>query len=275
MISKKQIKLITICTILCLTLTLIIQPAFASTAIGNFEIEPNDSAENANIIKAGSPFLGKLSSGSDTDFYSYTCTEPSKIKLVFIPQTSNTVNYYLYLWDITSGKTIRAGYLTNIGLTENIEFTGETNHEYQFLVTGDKESDTYYQAALNATPTRVAIQNLESEPNNTPEEANIVQMGIPFRGKLSSGDDVDYFTFKCTTTGNLRLVFIPQISNTVTYYTYIWDMTTGEVIRQGNLAIKDKSEYYNFTGVANHEYLFAVAGDSASYYNYQASVFTY
>ena len=273
MIRKKQIKLITVCTILCLILTLIVQPALASTVIGNFEIESNDSPDNPNIITAGSPFLGKLSSGSDWDCYRYTCTEPSNMKLLFIPQSSNTVNYYLYLWDITSGTTIKAGYLTNIGQSENIEFKGEANHEYLFLVTGDKQSDTYYQAALYATPSRVAIQNFESEPNNSYEEANIVKVGSPFLGKLSSGDDVDYFSFKCTSNGNYRLLFIPQLSNTVNYFTAIWDKTTGEVIRQGNLAIIDNSEYYNFTGVANHEYIFAVAGNSASYYYYQACIY--
>ncbi|QUI23064.1 hypothetical protein HZI73_12540 [Vallitalea pronyensis] len=114
----------------------------------------------------------------------------------------------------------------------------------------------------------VPIYNQEIEPNNTRDDANIIQLGQPFSGQISDSNDVDYFSYTPDERKKLTFLFIDQDGTTFNYY--IIDRTDdNKLIHYGDISGTITKE---FSFEADHECIIMIKSSNGNNSRYEASL---
>lgn len=151
------------------------------------EIEPNNTVSTATLIETGKDCTGFLDSENDIDNYLLKIDEPQIIRIEL--SGVKGVNHALQVWRVTSGKlqpmkTIDDNRKSSAEEMANIYFEPG---DYIILIThGSRDvkkgnSESRYTLRITA---RSAL-NEEREPNDKPENANIINNGDSIPGYFS------------------------------------------------------------------------------------------
>lgn len=113
------------------------------------------------------------------------------------------------------------------------------------------------------------IYDREKENNNSPDTANIIELGQPFRGVISDRNDSDCFSYKAEESKDITFLFIDNNNNPFTIF--LIDKTdNNKIIKQINARGKVVYEFKEIF-FANHEYVYRVSS-SVSNANYEMSI---
>ena len=194
------------------------------------EKEDNNSTDKATVFTTGSTVSGKLSSASDTDFYSFTVSKSGYVEIKFtntvltnsdskwalnIYNADNLVNpIHSHVISATKGTTT----LPKIGLTSGTYYIkisdGYRNYGYV--------NNVQYSIKVDFT----ATEYWESEFNSSFETADKISFSNSYGGYLYDASDKDYYEFTIANNGYIELDFInPVLTNSdskwlVTVYKY-------------------------------------------------------
>ena len=165
--------------------------------VNSRESEPNDTGNAAGSYSAGSSLYGQLSSRNDKDYYAFNLSPG-----VFTVRTKMLDSYVsdrnrIEIEDET-GTVLAARHTGNLldysTLTSRINKAGT-----YYVVVTPTISSTYTDADYEILPRysddKQLFNSLESEPNDTMDDAISYKTGINVYGQLSSKVDRDYFAF--------------------------------------------------------------------------------
>lgn len=113
------------------------------------------------------------------------------------------------------------------------------------------------------------ITGQEKESNNTWDTANVITLGTPIEGTVSSSNDIDYFSYTPDETKKITYIFIDN--NNTTYNLYILDKTDNNKIV--DYATTSGVYQKEFKFQYNHEYIMKVSSNSGSNLPYQLAVY--
>ena len=186
---------------------------------GEYEIEPNYSKELATEISVNKPVIGNHRVKGDTDFYKFTISEPGKVDLSF--NHANLERTYVY-WKVTmfdsvenivlyfeSTGTNTTGKSMNAYLSEGTYYIRVTTDDYW-------HSTADYTLCVNYTENQ---GEYEIEPNNSQDNATLIEVDEPVTGNLRTSSDVDYYRFVMPDSGKVYLGFNhPNLERTYVYW---------------------------------------------------------
>lgn len=182
--------------------------------IATYENEPNDTKETANPIPIGDTEAGMSGSLSDKtekpdfDWYQFELDENGVIAFSFVHKdyTRNRDGWNISITD-ESGKTIYHMISRWSDMAITSPQIGLSKGKYYICVDSENmliNSGTYILALS------FAEGNWESEPNQTAEEADAIQLNETINGALIHTDDdydTDYYTFELKKTSAITIEF--------------------------------------------------------------------
>jgi hypothetical protein len=169
------------------------------------EKEPNEHLKDANLIALGKPVMGRLTTEKDLDWYKFKSgPASSKVRVIVRKQFYVHVDAY----DQTERKITSNSAAGDD--TISFAFQSQPGAYYYLLVKSDgqgpyelevRDEDEHGGTALEksgATGKASLDQVLdkEQEPNEHIRDANPIPLGKPVMGKLSTGNDRDWYKFK-------------------------------------------------------------------------------
>ncbi|MDP3651270.1 MAG: DUF4347 domain-containing protein [Rhodoferax sp.] len=167
------------------------------------ESESNDTQSTANSLALDSAMAGNLSSANDVDYYNIAVASASLLSLSFDPlgNDMNNGRFTITLED-SLGNTLACSRLKHV--TASVSQAGT-----YYARVGSFDSNAPYvgQYALTASYTTGDISGYESIGNDTPATADVMALGKPIIGQMSSALDVDYFAITLGAAGTLSLNF--------------------------------------------------------------------
>jgi len=161
----------------------------SKTYDSDYELEPNNSFEQANVILNNS-IRGKISSISDTDFFKFT--PPAKNRYYKIDcELSADFFPTLTVYDNTKNKLFE---INNFGSDQNIIppfFVKDSIYIYLSTSKMPSDQSNYKLTIEDYYPD----DQMEIEPNNSKSTANLITEKIS--GFINSKNDTDYYLYKC------------------------------------------------------------------------------
>lgn len=180
-------------------------------AANNNEMEPNNTPEQAQLLAKNQVVTGFISYQDDYDYFRVVLTQPGRLSLRL---------------------TSRIGYVRIKMLDSNLQDVGWTRQgvawgsperpavhtqeidleagTYYILVSkpiGFADNTGTYDLVVNFTP----ANSNEAEPNNTPEQAQVIMLNQSVTGFISYQDDIDYFRLVLTRPTNITLRLTSRI----------------------------------------------------------------
>ena len=181
---------------------------------GDFSIEneTNDTPETATMLDVNTEKIGSLTyrdKVADKDYYSFTMNNDGFISLDFIHSelTDTYDGWNISLID-SAGKTIYSTISKwNQAITKTPDI-GLPEGTYYIKI----DSDNLYHSNIVYRLILIMIQNnnWETEPNNSPADADIITPGTPISGTMIENGtdyDTDWFSFKAEKDGILSIEF--------------------------------------------------------------------
>ena len=168
------------------------------------EKEYNSDRESANPISFGQKMYGMISQTDEYDYYKFTLSNAQKVNIE-VKSYVGSSKYRVY--DINGKEIYGSGDKKIESGKDNIKFSNEMNldagtYYIAFTNTGDCGDYTgNYWIEVNGT----ASNYTEVEPNNELGQANSVVLGNEIRGRISDGDEYDYYKFTATADANLNV----------------------------------------------------------------------
>lgn len=170
----------------------------------DFEVEYNDTFTRYNEIIPGRAVRGSasyFSDGKDYDWYMFRVYNDGAVTFTFDHPTKDlpTVCWKITVYDSDMNEI----YSDNSYFSTASRRLGKIGVQkgcYYICV----ENRVYFDAVYTLTVRRYSDLPYESEYNDTKEKANIINMGVPITGELSSrssGSDVDWFKFTLADDG--------------------------------------------------------------------------
>lgn len=186
--------------------------SFSAFAAEKTESEPNDFFSTANKINTGDTIKGKLSSYDDEDYFKIVSSSDGRLDLSFI----HTLKKSSHRWYID---IYVAGDMENPIISEEVYEEDDSN--YRFPMLGIKKNETYYIyvstiAGVSTTSDYkisakfTASPYYEKEVNDVFTQATDITLGKTYSGTSMCEDDKDYYRFKTTDNGKMKLDFIYQ-----------------------------------------------------------------
>jgi len=177
----------------------------ASTRL--LEREINDQYQEATSFEADEAITGRLSSPEDVDFYTFTIEAPRYLDLAFSCEGSRK-DFSIRLYK-ESDQNLIDGVDTILGRDAVLPM-GLTVGRYYLKVAAKNQDNPevtrYYTLSLGP-PQQT---NLEIESNNTIKFANAIGKDSPLKGRVFSGEDVDYYGFYLPEAGFFTISFTPE-----------------------------------------------------------------
>ncbi len=162
------------------------------------ELEDNNTIDRANLIP-GNEIRGKINYADDVDFFLYHPeTKNSLHRIELIPPLS--IDSVITVYDEKKHRIIEADN-TGTGEIEVIPNLLLSGPAY-FGVSSRSGFDNNSDYILRITPFK-AESPMEKEPNNSKEEANLIDKRIS--GYITGKDDIDYFLVRHKTRQRLKV----------------------------------------------------------------------
>ncbi|QQZ10018.1 pre-peptidase C-terminal domain-containing protein [Heyndrickxia vini] len=195
----------------------------ASADTGNQESEPNDTLEYANELMNGTYKYGKISSDTDVDWYGINVLEEGDIRATL---EELPLDYELQLYD-QNGNEITSSTRSGTN-SEVINFIAREPGKYFLKVVGsygDYSTTRSYKIKVTY-PSEQPQFNAAFEPNDTKENAYPIRSGTPYRAKIETSVDRDFYKIQAKTEGQIRVTLenLP-----FDYELYLYDAAGEEV----------------------------------------------
>lgn len=168
------------------------------------EVEPNDTAETAQALAAGETVAGRYL-GEETDRFALEVSGPAQLWRI------EALDAWSLALEDPSGTQVAARSATDGSLTDLIldDLLLEPGR-YTLALEGTDQS---YR--LTATPKGPPPPGLESEPNDTEAQANLLKPGTMRQGRLASPGDDDLLRFHLDAPARLDLRVTPGAEATI------------------------------------------------------------
>lgn len=162
------------------------------------ETEPNDRREWATEIRLDQSIKGYYQSNSDYDYFKLIVDKPGKIliqvDLSGVPNSNSSIEVYdekgKRLWRVDDGDK---------GEPESIPYLVVNTGTYFIYIRGHKNISNPYTLSIQALgPFK---EGMEEEPNDRIEQANKINLNIPFPGRVNRSQDVDFYVFNIPPPG--------------------------------------------------------------------------
>ncbi|MCX8124403.1 MAG: hypothetical protein N3F66_09585 [Spirochaetes bacterium] len=152
-----------------------------------FEIEPNDTYTQANLINIGTSIDGYINTESDIDFYMADVQAPALFDISV--SAVKGVNIAFTLWKATEDGIEPLKYVDDMrkSAPERLRGFKVVRGRYYISVShGDKDPRIKNtENSYSLLVTQEDPESFESEPNDTILSANPIQIGVPMRGYYS------------------------------------------------------------------------------------------
>ncbi|MEM1442097.1 MAG: hypothetical protein AAGF67_07120 [Verrucomicrobiota bacterium] len=225
-----------------------------------FPSEPNNTPEEAVEVTVGETFEFTLNPRLDVDVF--TVSSPGRGTLTYVDEKRTESHLWVYpFWLEEDGKGFRAGLRDRRVEKGETVFLGIRSHHFDSSAKGSNE---IIRGKLVFAP-EIAV----SEPNDSAETAETVELEESVRFTLTPRHDRDFFRLKSPAKGTLRFELSQPSKDHQTYPSWI-NPSSGEVMREGKWDRSiEKGETTLFVMRSNH---FAVS-DVASNEMLQGSFF--
>ncbi|UPW83507.1 collagenase [Lysinibacillus sp. Ag94] len=145
--------------------------------------------EEAKIIPFNTPLKGDLVGDDDTDVYTFDVTAAEDIDISVLNENQISMTWVLYH---ESDKQNYVAYGQEDGNSIKGKLHAEPGKYHLYIYKVDNENGTYTVNVQNSG------QKTELEPNNRPEEANMIPFNKSLKGSLMDDDHTDVYTFDVT-----------------------------------------------------------------------------
>jgi hypothetical protein len=172
-----------------------------------FEIEVNDSSGAANPIVPGQAMTGQLSSGTDQDWFAFAMSNSGVVNVAFTsPENLSGAAFGYHTVQIRDSA---GSILASVDTGESISFqTGLTTAGTYYVVIKDGPYGTLSTGQYSVTiTTGASVPTVESEPNNTFNQADPISLGQKTYGQINSASDQDWFSVTTSATGLITITF--------------------------------------------------------------------
>ena len=153
------------------------------------ETEPNNDTLNTNVIETDTWITGAISSGRDSDFYTFTTPDKHRDWITIeLENRSTTFEPRIRLFNADKSR-VGDQYRTNAGANLSYSFVSAPATRHIFQVSN------YYGESLGAYLVRVVATKAydQFEPNNSVLEATPITADSAVSAKIMDGHDADVF----------------------------------------------------------------------------------
>jgi hypothetical protein len=179
------------------------------------EVEPNDTPASATPFTASDALNGSIASGSDLDYFVTTMAHGDRLRVR--PGTDPGQRHYKPMVQV---RDAAGNVLISSGDGHEINFFAPTAGQYYVRLSSDSSYGTFtgsYGSAGGSNLVSVTVSafsgTTEVEPNDTLGSATSIGATTNFRGALSSGSDVDAFSFSGTGGNAVSFKFVSTAGN--------------------------------------------------------------
>lgn len=217
--------------------------------------EPNNDPRTAQDVTVGETFSFTLNPRLDQDYF--RVISPGRGVLTYVDEKQTETHGWIYpFWIDKEGEGFRAGLRDRrVEKGETVLF-GVRSNAYNHSSTGSPE---VVRGKFVFAP-EISV----SEPNGSPESAEVAELGVPVRFTLTPRHDRDFFRLKSPAKGTLRFELASPSQKHRPYPAWI-NPSTGKMIRQGEwdrsiekgetTVLSISSNQFQFADVASDEVL--------------------
>ncbi|GAB0169943.1 collagenase [Lysinibacillus sp. CTST325] len=170
----------------------------------------NNHPEEAKIIPFNTPLKGSLIDDNDTDVYTFDVTSPEEIDISVLNENQIGMTWVLYH---ESDMQNYVSFGQEDGNSIKGKLTAEPGKYYLYIYKFDNENGTYTVNVQNEVKTDI-------EPNNRPEEANVIPFNMPLKGSLFDDDHTDVYTFDVTSPKEIDISVVNENQIGMTWVLY-------------------------------------------------------
>lgn len=169
------------------------------------EIEPNDSALQANLISVNAEIKGRLQTEEDVDYYKISLQKKGSICISFGHQKidSNDTFWKVSLLDNSEEMVLKEDIVGGVVQSESNK-ARISSGDYYLKVEKYYYSDLEYTIKVNFTE---EDDSFENEPNDEIASANPIELNSKMTGNIQHEDDTDYYKFTLTELGSVHISF--------------------------------------------------------------------
>ena len=222
--------------------------------------DPSASLKSGKKVKTGELVSSRIYTEEDRDCYKFNS---GKYNLIKIQATSGSWASNIYsVYKNTSGASSSL-----VGSWKYNSLSSETQTSDYIRL--EKNTDYYIDAKLwNGDPEEYSFKILGYvDVENQEKKASVVKMGKAVKGQFEVKDDVDYYKFKATKTGKVKLTATADA-------TFTTDVTI-DVYKKGSASklvsegVKEKGTLGKFKVKKGQWYIVRIAGPKAHNYTFK------
>lgn len=180
----------------------------------SYESEPNNEISSANTIAVNSPKIGNSENSEDSDYFVFSLDAPHKVSITFQHNIYDSTDTFWVVslfseesTEILAEKNISGGQETTETDIINLSPRQATDYYVKITPQGNAPTDDY-KICIKAEATQGGDSGtVESEPNNSIQEATPVKMNTKIEGNTQSDNDVDYYQFTVKSNGKINIQF--------------------------------------------------------------------
>lgn len=230
-----------------------------------WESEYNDKSTQADVIKVNEVWNGSSYKSDDVDWYKFQTTKSGYFKVTFsIPSYVDNEaikdGWYMTIYDKNYNEIKKVTYIKSNTTTVILPYGKSTFYvEVGVQDSWDPCLDCDYQIKV----TNTASTSYESENNDVKSKSDTITLGKTYNGITNNDNDVDWYKFKVTKTGVVRLELKKHSSSSKEdiqngWYYIVYNSSNKEVARINDIKSKGvatmdlkKGTYYVKVGVCD------------------------
>ena len=229
-----------------------------------YETEYNNSPYSASILTSGSVMTANLNDYADIDYFRFTLLQNSSVNLSFsTPKSIGQNNWVAELFKSESAaseaiykeyfgaegepESVASEY--KISLSKNIRLSPGTYYIKVSAYNIINYSNEDYKITLRVTDESNRYGQYETEPNNTPESATLLNLNTDITGDISGIGDVDYFKICADESMEIQIKFtVSQRANSSFWAIKVYDSYYRELksykVGEGGVALPEGMKYF-------------------------------
>ncbi|MGX2961701.1 S-layer homology domain-containing protein [Peribacillus sp. JNUCC 23] len=250
-------------------------------AASNYEIEPNDTVQQATPITVNQKYFGTLSDYYDNDYYNFTVNKPGNIKISMPNSTESSwyVRIYNSKGEELNDFSTQYGQFATGSTTDQIGLPAGT---YTVIISNYSNA---YKVPYSFNLQFVESSLYEQERNDDIPSATSIVLNNQYQGVLSSSNDNDYYAFKLDKPGNILISLPNRVDSS--WYIRIYDSKGKELndfsTKYGQFAIGNTTDqiglqagsYYlsvsNYSEARKVPYLLDIRFDQSSFFEKESN----
>lgn len=169
------------------------------------EREPNDTVDQAQLVRVGAPVRLMHTDGADWDYVRFRLPYAAQVRIEVAAHPA--LDTYMRVCSATGQEIWNRGVNRN---EPDVLTGGLPAGEYLVGVTDGWNNDRSPEPLTLTISADYAPDAME--PNDTQDKARLWQVGEELRGTIFPVRDVDWFRFQITRPGRVRIVAVPNVN---------------------------------------------------------------